>query len=117
MPGCYWLGGQCFAAFGTTSRQDGAARPARHPLHKTVLFCTLTFFWLVGSFWHMFSLYRIAGRRAMLYPWRHLAVFKTMFNPLILAGFPHLSKFSPQFYRCGGRVCIKLRKSASVLFM
>jgi hypothetical protein len=51
--------GQLLAALGTPAAQHKAAGTASHTLHKAMLARALAFFGLVGSFWHMLSLYRI----------------------------------------------------------
>lgn len=39
-------------AFDAAALQNRAAGSAGHALHKTVLVGAMTFFWLIGSFWH-----------------------------------------------------------------
>src|SRR5690348_12513973 len=48
------LFGQAGAALKPATVQHNTAGLGGHPLHKTVLGGTLTFFGLIGSFWHIF---------------------------------------------------------------
>ena len=50
---------QLLAALVAAAAQDDTAGTGGHALHKAVLFGVVALFGLVGSFWHMFSLYRM----------------------------------------------------------
>src|SRR5689334_21433029 len=56
------LGRKTLATLDAASGHNQTAGAAGHALQKAVHTCAVAFLWLVGSFWHMLSLYRIYTR-------------------------------------------------------
>jgi hypothetical protein len=56
-PGITDLVRQLLAALGAAAAQYETAGAAGHALHEAVLFRALAFLGLIGTFWHMLSLY------------------------------------------------------------